>query len=106
MLDLSYCFYMLVYVGVPVQHVVAGESRCSRTPNPAAAAPYPRTMSASYLRRWPLQALLFLAVMLRTLGDCPKPCACYGPTEVHCTFRYLSAVPDGIQPAAERINLG
>lgn len=62
--------------------------------------------SASYLRRWLLEALLILAVVLSTNGDCPKPCACYVPTEVHCTFRYLTAIPDHIQPAVERINLG
>ncbi|XP_067851069.1 immunoglobulin superfamily member 10 [Heptranchias perlo] len=37
---------------------------------------------------------------------CPKPCACYVPTEVHCTFRYLNAVPENIQTHVERINLG
>ncbi|XP_070762498.1 immunoglobulin superfamily member 10 isoform X2 [Enoplosus armatus] len=62
--------------------------------------------SASYLRRWLLKALLFLAAVLPTSGDCPKSCACYVPTEVHCTFRYLTAIPDHIQPAVERINLG
>ncbi|XP_053176206.1 immunoglobulin superfamily member 10 [Scomber japonicus] len=62
--------------------------------------------SASYLRRWLLEALLILAAVLPTSGDCPKPCACYVPTEVHCTFRYLTAIPDHIQPAVERINLG
>ncbi|XP_070685794.1 immunoglobulin superfamily member 10 [Pempheris klunzingeri] len=62
--------------------------------------------SASYLRRWLLEALLFLAAVLQTSGGCPGSCACYVPTEVHCTFRYLTAVPDHIQPAVERINLG
>ncbi|XP_042343288.1 immunoglobulin superfamily member 10 [Plectropomus leopardus] len=62
--------------------------------------------SASYLQRWPLMALLFLAAVPPSSGDCPKSCACYVPTEVHCTFRYLSAIPDHIQPAVERINLG
>ncbi|XP_049924207.1 immunoglobulin superfamily member 10 isoform X1 [Epinephelus moara] len=62
--------------------------------------------SASYLRRWLLMALLFLAAARPSSGDCPKSCACYVPTEVHCTFRYLTAIPDHIQPAVERINLG
>ncbi|XP_067451016.1 immunoglobulin superfamily member 10 [Thunnus thynnus] len=62
--------------------------------------------SASYLRRLLLRTLLFLAAVLPTSGDCPKSCACYVPTEVHCTFRYLTAIPDHIQPAVERINLG
>ncbi|OCT80885.1 immunoglobulin superfamily member 10 [Xenopus laevis] len=37
---------------------------------------------------------------------CPKPCACYVPTEVHCTFRYLTAIPRQINTDVERINLG
>ncbi|XP_034085228.1 immunoglobulin superfamily member 10 [Gymnodraco acuticeps] len=62
--------------------------------------------SAPNLRRFLLRALLFLAAVLPTSGDCPKSCACNVPTEVHCTFRYLTAIPDHIQPAVERINLG
>ncbi|XP_034556306.1 immunoglobulin superfamily member 10 [Notolabrus celidotus] len=61
----------------------------------------------SYLWRRLLETLLFLAAMLLLVrGDCPKSCACHVPTEVHCTFRYLTAIPDHIQPAVERINLG
>ncbi|KAH0624673.1 hypothetical protein JD844_032359 [Phrynosoma platyrhinos] len=37
---------------------------------------------------------------------CPRPCACYVPTEVHCTFRSLTAVPTSISKHVERINLG
>ncbi|KAJ7319639.1 hypothetical protein JRQ81_019150 [Phrynocephalus forsythii] len=37
---------------------------------------------------------------------CPHPCACYVPTEVHCTFRSLAAVPTRISKHVERINLG
>uniref|UniRef100_A0A8C8RVR0 Matrix remodeling associated 5 n=1 Tax=Pelusios castaneus TaxID=367368 RepID=A0A8C8RVR0_9SAUR len=37
---------------------------------------------------------------------CPHPCACYVPTEVHCTFRSLAAVPARISKHVERINLG
>ncbi|XP_007063282.2 matrix-remodeling-associated protein 5 [Chelonia mydas] len=37
---------------------------------------------------------------------CPRPCACYVPTEVHCTFRSLAAVPARISKHVERINLG
>nr|XP_020637564.1 immunoglobulin superfamily member 10 [Pogona vitticeps] len=37
---------------------------------------------------------------------CPKLCACYVPTEVHCTFRYLGTIPDHIPQNVERINLG
>ncbi|XP_037680558.1 matrix-remodeling-associated protein 5 isoform X2 [Choloepus didactylus] len=34
------------------------------------------------------------------------PCACYVPSEVHCTFRSLVSVPAGISKHVERINLG
>ncbi|NXC42556.1 MXRA5 protein, partial [Penelope pileata] len=37
---------------------------------------------------------------------CPRPCACYVPTEVHCTFRSLAAVPARISKHVERINFG
>ncbi|XP_053930884.1 immunoglobulin superfamily member 10 isoform X2 [Cuculus canorus] len=37
---------------------------------------------------------------------CPRPCACYGPTELHCTFRSLTAVPPSVPDNVERINLG
>ncbi|KAG3284232.1 matrix remodeling associated 5 [Ictidomys tridecemlineatus] len=37
---------------------------------------------------------------------CPHPCSCYVPSEVHCTFRSLPAVPAGISKHVERINLG
>ncbi|XP_071070666.1 immunoglobulin superfamily member 10 [Dasypus novemcinctus] len=37
---------------------------------------------------------------------CPRRCTCYTPTEVHCTFRYLTAIPDRIPPNVERMNLG
>lgn len=37
---------------------------------------------------------------------CPRRCACYVPTEVHCTFRYLAFIPDNIPPNVERINFG
>ncbi|NXT27782.1 MXRA5 protein, partial [Syrrhaptes paradoxus] len=38
--------------------------------------------------------------------SCPHPCACYLPTEVHCTFRSLAAVPARISKHVERINFG
>lgn len=37
---------------------------------------------------------------------CPRRCTCYTPTEVHCTFRYLASIPDGIPVHVERINFG
>ncbi|XP_068613407.1 immunoglobulin superfamily member 10-like [Brachionichthys hirsutus] len=65
-----------------------------------------RVCSASSLRRWTLMAALFLAAAQPTSGDCPKACVCVDPTEVHCTFRYLSALPDHVQPTVVKINLG
>ncbi|NWR01876.1 MXRA5 protein, partial [Paradoxornis webbianus] len=49
--------------------------------------------------------LLGLGLPLGALG-CPQPCACYLPTEVHCTFRSLAAVPARIPKHVERINFG
>uniref|UniRef100_A0A8C6RZD4 Immunoglobulin superfamily member 10 n=1 Tax=Nannospalax galili TaxID=1026970 RepID=A0A8C6RZD4_NANGA len=37
---------------------------------------------------------------------CPHRCACYVSTEVHCTFRYLTSIPESIPANVERINLG
>ncbi|XP_077016894.1 immunoglobulin superfamily member 10 [Tamandua tetradactyla] len=37
---------------------------------------------------------------------CPRRCACYVPTEVHCTFRYLTSIPENVPPSVERMNLG
>ncbi|XP_040284036.1 immunoglobulin superfamily member 10 [Bufo bufo] len=50
--------------------------------------------------------LLWLVVLPVRGMACPKPCACYVNTEVHCTFRYLKAIPKQITPHVERINLG
>ncbi|NXU14836.1 MXRA5 protein, partial [Pardalotus punctatus] len=49
--------------------------------------------------------MLGLGLPLGALG-CPQPCACYLPTEVHCTFRSLAAVPARIAKHVERINFG
>lgn len=49
--------------------------------------------------------MLGLGLPLGALG-CPQPCACYLPTEVHCTFRSLAAVPARIPKHVERINFG
>ncbi|NXD93852.1 MXRA5 protein, partial [Chaetorhynchus papuensis] len=49
--------------------------------------------------------MLGLGLPLGALG-CPQPCACYLPTEVHCTFRSLAAVPARISKHVERINFG
>ncbi|XP_030633895.1 immunoglobulin superfamily member 10 [Chanos chanos] len=65
-----------------------------------------QSYEASYLR-WKFLALLFiLGEAIWKSSACPKSCACYVPTEVHCTFRYLTAIPTEIQPTVERINLG
>uniref|UniRef100_A0A8C2K4S8 Immunoglobulin superfamily, member 10 n=1 Tax=Cyprinus carpio TaxID=7962 RepID=A0A8C2K4S8_CYPCA len=50
--------------------------------------------------------LCVLANITHRSSGCPKSCVCYAPSEVHCTFRYLSEIPRDIQPAVERINLG
>ncbi|NXO67474.1 MXRA5 protein, partial [Phainopepla nitens] len=52
-----------------------------------------------------LSVVLVLGLPLGALG-CPQPCACYLPTEVHCTFRSLAAVPARIPRHVERINFG
>uniref|UniRef100_A0A8C5MHJ5 Immunoglobulin superfamily member 10 n=1 Tax=Leptobrachium leishanense TaxID=445787 RepID=A0A8C5MHJ5_9ANUR len=49
---------------------------------------------------------LLLVLLPNSSTACPKPCACYVPTEVHCTFRYLTVIPKQIQAQVERINLG
>jgi len=56
-------------------------------------------------RRW-LRPLLAACLAARLAAVCPRLCACYGPAEVHCTFRYFTAVPPRIAPDVERINLG
>ncbi|XP_064357138.1 matrix-remodeling-associated protein 5 isoform X3 [Dromaius novaehollandiae] len=54
-----------------------------------------------------LSVVLILALgPLRGALACPRPCACYVPTEVHCTFRSLAAVPARIAKDVERINFG
>ncbi|KAM4771132.1 immunoglobulin superfamily member 10 [Rhinophrynus dorsalis] len=50
--------------------------------------------------------IIYLASLPNSSTACPKPCACYVPAEVHCTFRYLTAIPRQIQENVERINLG
>uniref|UniRef100_A0A8B9Q3B3 Matrix remodeling associated 5 n=1 Tax=Apteryx owenii TaxID=8824 RepID=A0A8B9Q3B3_APTOW len=57
-------------------------------------------------------AVALSVVLILALGPprgalaCPRPCACYVPTEVHCTFRSLAAVPPRIARHVERINFG
>ncbi|CAL8347300.1 unnamed protein product [Arctogadus glacialis] len=63
-------------------------------------------LGGSYTRRWLLLSVFVLALMLPASSGCPKSCACYVPGEVHCTFRYLTAIPEQIQASVERINMG
>ncbi|KAK1797715.1 hypothetical protein P4O66_008082, partial [Electrophorus voltai] len=53
-----------------------------------------------------LTVLMLLATFFDTSVACPRPCACYVPTEVHCTFRSLGAVPAAIPKSILRVNLG
>ncbi|NXN08532.1 MXRA5 protein, partial [Indicator maculatus] len=54
-----------------------------------------------------LSVVLILGLGLLPVAQaCPQPCACYVPTEVHCTFRSLAAVPGRIPKHVERINFG
>ncbi|XP_043928384.1 matrix-remodeling-associated protein 5 [Protopterus annectens] len=56
---------------------------------------------------WALSMVLILTVISqKTIYACPHPCACYVPTEVHCTFRSLLSVPTRIPKHVERVNLG
>ncbi|XP_070258807.1 matrix-remodeling-associated protein 5 [Myotis yumanensis] len=64
---------------------------------PRPRAPW-RALSAVLILAW--------AVPPPAARACPHPCSCYVPTEVHCTFRSLAAVPAGIASHVERINLG
>ncbi|XP_051564412.1 matrix-remodeling-associated protein 5-like [Myxocyprinus asiaticus] len=50
--------------------------------------------------------LMLLVSVPGSTGSCPRPCACYVPAEVHCTFRSLTKVPTGISTQVQRINLG
>ncbi|KAM9801659.1 immunoglobulin superfamily member 10 [Neosynchiropus ocellatus] len=62
--------------------------------------------SRAYLRRWLLMMMLILAAAPSAVHGCPRSCVCSVPSEVHCTFKYLSTVPDQIQPHVEKVNLG
>ncbi|XP_030311670.1 immunoglobulin superfamily member 10 [Calypte anna] len=58
-------------------------------------------------RAWWLGTVLgaCLAALPSTTA-CPRLCACPRPSELHCTFRYFTAVPPRIPPGVQRINLG
>ena len=69
------------------------------TPPDAMRAPWARWRAVSTV-------LILLWGRQHVALACPHPCACYVPSEVHCTFRSLPSVPAGISPHVERINLG
>ncbi|XP_030642448.1 matrix-remodeling-associated protein 5 [Chanos chanos] len=58
------------------------------------------------LRESLILMLALLAILPDDCHSCPHPCACYLPTEVHCTFRSLVTVPAAIPKQVERMNLG
>ncbi|XP_053168375.1 matrix-remodeling-associated protein 5 isoform X2 [Hemicordylus capensis] len=64
-----------------------------------------KMLKQPYLGALSVVLILSLELPKITLA-CPHPCACYVPTEVHCTFRSLAAVPTRISKHVERINLG
>ncbi|KAM9486910.1 matrix-remodeling-associated protein 5 [Clarias gariepinus] len=53
-----------------------------------------------------LSMLALLVMYPDAAAACPRPCACYVPTEVHCTFRSLALVPSGVPRSVQRMNLG
>ncbi|XP_034533975.1 immunoglobulin superfamily member 10 [Notolabrus celidotus] len=54
-----------------------------------------------------LQTLLVLVILPRAApAPCPRSCSCPQPTEVHCTFRSLLAIPAAVPRQVERMNLG
>ncbi|CAN8190319.1 unnamed protein product [Coccothraustes coccothraustes] len=56
--------------------------------------------------RWLGTLLAACLATLPAISACPRPCACHGSAELHCTFRYFTAVPPRIPPDVQRINLG
>ncbi|KAK7905224.1 hypothetical protein WMY93_017831 [Mugilogobius chulae] len=68
-----------------------------------------RVSGTTYLWVCVLRTLLVVLLTMWSIaegGDCPKSCSCHVPNEVHCTFRYLTTVPEYIQPSVEKMNLG
>ncbi|KAK3543662.1 hypothetical protein QTP70_026255, partial [Hemibagrus guttatus] len=54
-----------------------------------------------------LLVMLTLLVLFPDVAvSCPRPCACYVPSEVHCTFRSLTLIPSGVPRLVRRMNLG
>ncbi|KAG8589864.1 hypothetical protein GDO81_006550 [Engystomops pustulosus] len=55
---------------------------------------------------WLIPLIILFLRFPHSAFSCPKPCACYVNSEVHCTFRSLATVPTRIPKHVERINLG
>ncbi|XP_026766306.3 matrix-remodeling-associated protein 5-like isoform X1 [Pangasianodon hypophthalmus] len=53
-----------------------------------------------------LVMLALLVLFPDVAASCPRPCACYVPSEVHCTFRSLALIPSGVPRLVRRMNLG
>ncbi|XP_059896918.1 matrix-remodeling-associated protein 5-like isoform X2 [Gadus macrocephalus] len=51
-------------------------------------------------------AVLVMACSVPAAQACPRSCNCYQANEVHCTFRSLLSVPQGLPAHTQRINLG
>ncbi|KAF4087407.1 hypothetical protein AMELA_G00095220 [Ameiurus melas] len=56
--------------------------------------------------QWLLLVLTLLVIFPDVSVSCPRPCACYIPSEVHCTFRSLTLVPSRVPRSVRRMNLG
>ncbi|XP_042162894.1 matrix-remodeling-associated protein 5-like [Oncorhynchus tshawytscha] len=51
-------------------------------------------------------AVVVLVTLVSPSGACPRPCSCYQPTELHCTFRSLLTIPQLLPQHTLHINLG
>ncbi|KAK6315238.1 hypothetical protein J4Q44_G00147670 [Coregonus suidteri] len=53
-----------------------------------------------------LAVVVVLVTLVSPGGACPRPCSCYQPTELHCTFRSLLTIPQPLPQHTLHINLG
>eukprot|EP00063_Salmo_salar_P045676 XP_014020511.1 PREDICTED: immunoglobulin superfamily member 10-like [Salmo salar] len=53
-----------------------------------------------------LAVVVVLVTLVSPGGACPRPCSCYQPTELHCTFRSLLTIPQLLPQHTLHINLG
>ncbi|CAL8372495.1 unnamed protein product [Arctogadus glacialis] len=70
---------------------------------PAESPPVSLKMRGS---RLVMVAVLVMACSVPAAQACPRSCNCYQANEVHCTFRSLLSVPQGLPAHTQRINLG